>query len=331
MFGSKNRLSVDEIREMKENLDESQKLFEQMEEARQIFDADVREIGEAFDRLGQDADQSSANIDSISNLAQQNVETEASLIFQLEELVKNLRALDQVHESMVQRIQNQAANTQAVVEQNKHFTTPSKEISEIPNIIRDNTGKSRSTLVKMSDCCKQMTVLSLNAAIEAGRMGEQGMQFVRVAEEIRSYSYNYNSAIAEMESLLNEQEHWSAKIEDQIHHLINLIKESNIATGKLMKQNHERVADIDRIDSPKLPERMDDIRNKVIGIRNSEEEIVKAEERNRMQMGYITEELMSSRKNIEEVVNKANPLFDKANSIRGTIKKEENINDNRRV
>ena len=97
MFGSKNRLSVDEIREMKENLDESQKLFEQMEEARQIFDADVREIGEAFDRLGQDADQSSANIDSISNLAQQNVETEASLIFQLEELVKNLRALDQVH------------------------------------------------------------------------------------------------------------------------------------------------------------------------------------------------------------------------------------------
>ena len=331
MFGSKNRLSADEIREMKENLDESQKLFEQMEEARQIFDADVREIGEAFDRLGQDADQSSANIDSISNLAQQNVETEASLIFQLEELVKNLRALDQVHESMVQRIQNQAANTQAVVEQNKHFTTPSKEISEIPNIIRDNTGKSRSTLVKMSDCCKQMTVLSLNAAIEAGRMGEQGMQFVRVAEEIRSYSYNYNSAIAEMESLLNEQEHWSAKIEDQIHHLINLIKESNIATGKLMKQNHELVADIDRIDSPKLPERMDDIRNKVIGIRNSEEEIVKAEERNRMQMGYITEELMSSRKNIEEVVNKANPLFDKANSIRGTIKKEENINDNRRV
>ena len=318
MFGSKNRLSADEIREMKENLEESQNLFEQMEEARQIFDADVKEIGDAFDRLGQDAEQSSANIDSISNLAQQNVETEASLIFQLEELVKNLRTLDGVHESMIQRIQNQAANTQAVVEQNKHFTTPSKEISEIPNIIRDNSGKSRSTLAKMSDCCKQMTVLSLNAAIEAGRMGEQGMQFVRVAEEIRSYSYNYNSAIAEMESILNEQERWSAKIEDQIH----LIKESNIATGKLMKQNHELVADIDRIDSPKLPERMDDIRNKVIGIRNSEEEIVKAEERNRMQMGYITEELMSCRKNIEEVVNKANPLFDKANNIRGTIKKE---------
>lgn len=324
MFGNKNRLSSDEIRIMREQLEESQSVFNNMEEAHGVFSADISEMKEALERLDQDANQSAANIESITEMAEQNIETEASLIHKLEEFTNNMKQLEEFHESIVQIIRNHAQDTQAVVEQNKHFTSPSKEIVEIPAIIRDNTTKSRTAVVKMNDCSKQMSVLALNAAIEAGRMGDQGKQFVKAAEEIRTYTANYGNAIAELQEILDEQEKWSAKIEEQIRHLVNLLKENNVSTGKLMKQNNELVDNIDKTDKPDLPGKISEIKDQVVGMRNADEEILKAEERNRMQIGYITEEVLSSRKNMDEVVEKVEPLFEKAGLVRDKIEKEGN-------
>ena len=65
-----------------------------------------------------------------------------------------------------------------LVEENKHFTTPSKFLNEFPVALKAENEKTREELEKMQGCGKQMGVLALNAAIEAGRMGEGGKQFV---------------------------------------------------------------------------------------------------------------------------------------------------------
>lgn len=324
MFGNKNRLSQEEIRVLKERLDECHDLCSDMKSVREVFGADITEIREASDRLEQDAQQAATNIESESELTQLNIENESLMLHEIEQLAGNLRELDSFHASIEEKIKALSNATIASVDQNKHFTTPSKEISEIPITVRENTNKGRAAIVKMSDYSKQMSVLSLNAAIEAGRMGEQGKDFVKAAEEIRGYTVNYNAAIAELTTLMDEQEAWSAKIDEQIHHLIGLLKESNISTTKLMKQNNEIVANINKTERPDWNQCLDGIKDKVIGIRNSEEELLKLEERNRMQLGYITEELMSSRNNVEEVVEKVEPVFNKADDIRGKIEREDN-------
>ena len=82
-----------------------------------------------------------------------------------------------------------------LVEENKHFTTPSKFLNEFPVALKAENEKTREELEKMQDCGKQMGVLALNAAIEAGRMGEGGKQFVTAAETIRVSAGTYDELI----------------------------------------------------------------------------------------------------------------------------------------
>lgn len=67
-----------------------------------------------------------------------------------------------------------------MVEENKHFTTPSKFLNEFPVALKAENEKDREELEKMQDCGKQMGVLALNAAIEAGRMGEEENSLLRL-------------------------------------------------------------------------------------------------------------------------------------------------------
>ena len=54
---------------------------------------------------------------------------------------------------------------------------------------------------------------------------------------------------------------------------------------------------------------MSPFRDQIIGLKNVEEEIVKAEERNRMQMSDIREEMVAQQKNENEIIDLLNPIF----------------------
>jgi regulator of replication initiation timing len=56
-------------------------------------------------------------------------------------------------------------------------------------------------------------------------------------------------------------------------------------------------------------ERLGEIYNQVTALRNADEEIVKSEERNRMQMEDLSEELGTQQKNQKELLQMVDPLF----------------------
>lgn len=110
------------------------------------------------------------------------------------------------------------------MEENKHFTTPSKFLNEFPVALKAENEKTREELEKMQDCGKQMGVLALNAAIEAGRMGEGGKQFVTAAETIRVSAGTYDELIDQAHKRLADSDERIAELEEQVHRMVTLLK-----------------------------------------------------------------------------------------------------------
>lgn len=64
---------------------------------------------------------------------------------------------------------------------------------------RNTMEESFDKMNQMQDIAKNMTTISLNAAIEAGRLGEAGLPFLQAAENVRKLSEDYNTMLVELQ------------------------------------------------------------------------------------------------------------------------------------
>ena len=308
MFG-RNKISQEEIERLKNKINIDNAFFAEMEDQKDMFDASVAELAESYRQVAADVTQISENMNNAITLASGNAEIENNLGV----IVNDYRQRVQEKE-----LQQQAADegfhqlldaTTRLVDANKHFTTPSKYISEFPSNYKAQNQSCRENLDQMEEFGKQMGVLSLQAAIEAGRLGEDGRQFVEAAEDIRTYAANYDKVIAQTREQLEQSDDQLNELEKQVHHLITLLKENNIATAKLMKLCQDAVNKADALSQNQLMDDFIEIQNQMSALRNADEEIVKSEERNRMQVDDLNEEFLAQQKNQKEIFRMIDPLY----------------------
>lgn len=308
MFG-RNKISQEEIERLKNKINIDNAFFAEMEDQKDMFDASVAELAESYRQVAADVTQISENMNNAITLASGNAEIENNLGV----IVNDYRQRVQEKE-----LQQQAADegfhqlldaTTRLVDANKHFTTPSKYISEFPSNYKAQNQSCRENLDQMEEVGKQMGVLSLQAAIEAGRLGEDGRQFVEAAEDIRTYAANYDKVIAQTREQLEQSDDQLNELEKQVHHLITLLKENNIATAKLMKLCQDAVNKADALSQNPLMDDFIEIQNQMSALRNADEEIVKSEERNRMQVDDLNEEFLAQQKNQKEIFRMIDPLY----------------------
>lgn len=308
MFG-RNKISQEEIERLKNKINIDNAFFAEMEDQKDMFDASVAELAESYRQVAADVTQISENMNNAITLASGNTEIENNLGV----IVNDYRQRVQEKE-----LQQQAADegfhqlldaTTRLVDANKHFTTPSKYISEFPSNYKAQNQSCRENLDQMEEFGKQMGVLSLQAAIEAGRLGEDGRQFVEAAEDIRTYAANYDKVIAQTREQLQQSDDRLNELEKQVHHLITLLKENNIATAKLMKLCQDAVDKADALSQNPLMDDFIEIQNKMSTLRNADEEIVKSEERNRMQVDDLNEEFLAQQKNQKEIFRMIDLLY----------------------
>lgn len=308
MFG-RNKISQEEIERLKNKINIDNAFFAEMEDQKDMFDASVAELAESYRQVAADVTQISENMNNAITLASGNAEIENNLGV----IVNDYRQRVQEKE-----LQQQAADegfhqlldaTTRLVDANKHFTTPSKYISEFPSNYKAQNQSCRENLDQMEEFGKQMGVLSLQAAIEAGRLGEDGRQFVEAAEDIRTYAANYDKVIAQTREQLQQSDDRLNELEKQVHHLITLMKENNIATAKLMKLCQDAVNKADALSQNPLMDDFIEIQNQMSTLRNADEEIVKSEERNRMQVDDLNEGFLAQQKNQKEIFRMIDPLY----------------------
>ena len=283
--------------------------FAHMKDGKDMFDATAREIRETYQQLGAGITQIQENIKEASQMAADNGEKEQELTGQLASYQEQEVQSSEKREQMLQNFAQIEQEMAQLVEENKHFTTPSKFLNEFPVALKAENEKTREELEKMQDCGKQMGVLALNAAIEAGRMGEGGKQFVTAAETIRVSAGTYDELIDQAHKRLADSDERIAELEEQVHRMVTLLKENNVAMTKLMKSCQEAARQAQEWNRLKPCPNFKEMENQIVVLRNADEEIAKSEERNRMQMEDFTEEMESQKKNFDELLQSMETVY----------------------
>lgn len=301
MFG--NRKKVEE---------QINEIFTEIKGQREEFEARVLQIESDGKGLHNDVCQAMDNSNELVNNAMLNVDEEAALIHTIDEFSRELGTAVADYSALTEIITKQLQSVMDLVEENKHYTSPAKHLTEAPASLRQSCEAYESQLDDMAENGRKMGVLALNAAIEAGRMGDSAKQFVAASEEIRQTALGYEKAALSMKEEIISQKQKIAELEETIHHMVALTKESNMGATRVLKKSQETQKLVNQSAMRDFSEDMILIRDKVVGMRNLDEEIAKCGERNKLALIDIAEEVNNQKNKIVELESDISHLFDTA-------------------
>ena len=289
MFGNRAKVSAEELAYMKEQLDNDRGFFENVNAKSKLIEADFDELEKSRQLEESSLKQLNDNANNVVEFSKDSMDAISALNDSFTECVKaaadNLTSL----ESAAKAIATQHEDTCALVENNKHFTAPAKSLSETSDRLEAHV-----------DSC---------ADIAAGMLGEQGKLFVEAAESIREASVSYDSAIDAVEQELSEAKAEISALKEQVSHLVGLLKDNNVATTKLMKQGVELNHVFSQCDEISV-DMIEACRQQIVSIRNTQEEIIKFEERNKLQIEDAYAEISTQRKNSVEIKSTVDKVLD---------------------
>ena len=302
MFGNKKNKIEEQIRDV----------FSQVTEQRESFEQRVSQIEAEEKHIFADVSQVLENTGELSNHAMYNIEEESALIHSIDDFSRDLRVAAEKYSQVTELVRQEMETITELVEANKHFTSPSKYLTEVPMILKQTNESYEKQLSEMAEYGRQMGVMALNAAIEAGRMGEGAKQFVNAAEEIRQTALVYERAAVTMKEELVASQTKVSELEDTIHRLVGLLKDSNMGTARLLKKCQETNNVIKNASMRDFSDDMILMRDKVVAMRNLDEEIAKCAERNQIQLCDIQDEVQAQRESVVELESDLSHLFDTA-------------------
>jgi len=301
MFGNKKSKIIEE---------QNRAFLSQMAEKKEGFDADLAQIEEAGKRIHTDICQVMENSNSLVENAMLNIEEESKLIHAVDDFSRELKQAVEEYMGLKELIEKQFEATTALVEENKHYTTPAKYLTETPANMRSVSKNYIQELETMEEDGRRMGVLALNSAIEAGRMGEIGKQFVAASEEIRQYAIAFEKKAVSMREELERSESRIDELEEIVGRLVALMKENNMGTTRLLKKSQETKKAVEQSSMREFSEDMIQLRDKVVGMRNLDEEIAKCGERNKIQLSDIQEDVQSQKQQLAELESDISYMFD---------------------
>lgn len=302
MFGGKKEKALEE------ELASVRKENERKEDVLSGILAQKDEVLEQFARmtashaqLEKDTSQIKEYMESVFELAVNGEKTAGDIYSTIVEAKNGVASFDANHSVFVGQMRSQDERIMEIVENNKHFTTPMKYITEAQTICREERQQLFERAERMMDLAKNMSVLALNAAIEAGRMGDAGSRFITAAEEIRTFSENYEREAREMQAQLAQSEARNAELEEQVRHLNELLKENNISMSRLYKDSAQSMAAYEgsQVDIRELIQ--EDVLGRMDALRQAEQENAKTQEQ-------MLERLDSVWSEIEEYKSSADEL-----------------------
>lgn len=304
MFGGKREKALEgELSAVKEANEQKKALLLEILEQKDNVTEQFARMTASHAQMEKDVEQVEEHMRRIQEWAGNSVETAGDIHNVLIEMNNGMGTFDANHTVFVGQVKKQNEKIVDIVENNKHFTTPMKYISEMPVALREEYQGMYERAGRMMELSKNMSVLSLNAAIEAGRMGESGAKFISTAEEIRSFSENYEQEARELEETLAKSDARIAELEEQIHHLNELLKENNISMGKLYKDSMQSMAayEAEQIDIRSLIS--DTAVGRTDALQQAEQESAKTQERMLLKMEEVREELKEQKSCADELEN----------------------------
>ncbi len=301
MFGNKTKLTEEEYTKLQRTAQIGEQFEEFLGKDGDKMMADFSTAIESQRQMDVDVHQVYDNVTHVQEYAGQNIDAAAMLARRVEELADEMADAQKGYDRLISMLDGNVTDSQNAVEQNKHFTSPSRYLSELPDELRKQNSAYGEHLDAMQGLGKQMSVLALNAAIEAGRMGEGGLKFVETVDEVRGFSKQYEQEVEKLRAEIAAQEARLNTMEDIIGQFVGLVKDNNMNLAKLMRSVADTKEQVGKSGMRPFAEDVRMLGEAVCAIKSMEEEILKIEERNHMQLEDIMEALVGQRADTKEI------------------------------
>lgn len=172
--------------------------------------------------------------------AGESVKAMEQLAMELTSMRGQLEDEEQDKKKLRDAADRQKQQMDAVAEDCRRLAEPVKALQEIKNGMKADAEMICAQVSQMSDYAKQMTVTSLNCAIEAGRMGDTGKKFVEASEDVRLLSSAYERAASTAGRKMDDIQKRISQIEEQTAAMAKACKDNNLSVSRLFKNITEQ-------------------------------------------------------------------------------------------
>lgn len=280
MFGGKKK--QDEARELEKELLSRQVMLDRYSQVFAEITAKQRDTEERLETLKnsqEKMDQQLTRVIDAVNCASDHTEEQRQKNSRIQEEVhrisSGLEQSEACYWRIVEELKQQKEAMLETVEQNKHFTAPAEFLSKVPTELQEELKDITARIEELDDMGKQMGVLSLNAAIEAGRMGESGKEFVAAAEEVRELAGQYQQITASFQEIITKINKKLDETQNQVVHLNGLLKDNNVRMGKNTKEFADSVYRMEHSDIQNFSPEVKQLEEEITGTAAKEEELVR--------------------------------------------------------
>lgn len=230
-------------KEVKQQLQQAETLGRQVETYEAMLQTAASDVTEAqmdVDQLQMSAAKMDRSLTKVVGYAKDTRDDQQVMEDGIQECVEVLRQdslqVGQILEKSAKHtdfLHQQETALTDLMEQSKHYTGLAKSVSEGSN---KETSEIKRLMEQMSGLEKftgTISALALQAAIDAGRLGDEGADFIRSAEQIRSLAEVFGGQLSDTLEQAENLQKEITEMSGQIHQFISLLKDNNRALSKM--------------------------------------------------------------------------------------------------
>lgn len=230
-------------KELKQQLEQANQLQAQIQEYQRVLDGIEMSAAEAqteVKRLNLSAAKLDRGltkvVDFAKNTKEKQVESEERLTDiekQIEDVKSVFNNMQNAYEKKQEYIERQQCDLLELQDQSKRYTGLSKKISDISSKDGNDVTDLIESVKGLQQFVFSIGTLALQSAIEAGRMGDDGAEYIKTAEEIRCLAGEFAFQTEQIQRDLESLQSSHQEMDKQMHTFISLLKENTVSLGKI--------------------------------------------------------------------------------------------------
>ncbi|MCF6248953.1 MAG: methyl-accepting chemotaxis protein [Desulfobacula sp.] len=193
-----------------------------------------RELGEVFQQMSANADETFKKTDSVSALSTEMKNEMTAVASAMEQSAENVTQVAGDMEQMNEAI----SETFSFVEKTEKSTKQAVEQTRLASVKIDELGKAANEIGKVTgtihDISAQTDLLALNATIEAARAGDAGKGFAVVAGEIKVLANQTAEATRDIDNKISDISNATREAVDEISQISKVMNDVNETVASMV-------------------------------------------------------------------------------------------------
>lgn len=223
---------------MRSIFQETEKRYNNMEDNQKELDEQLKKVKES--------------VKTVVSETKKQKESNRELRSQAGKLMREAEKTESTCRRSITKIRGQGQNIAEMIGQTGNVISPSEIMHPMAEDMRHEIEEMKKRMTGLKALGKQMEILSLNAAIEAGRMGEDSRKFVEAVENVRGLAEKYGQNSTYVSARIEGLENRLVSAEEQIEHLTRLLLEQNMRLERTAEDLGSYVTGLEEADIKSL-------------------------------------------------------------------------------